>query len=929
MTRTRSAFFGLLCFGILFGTVAADDTAAPHLPIESYRLPNGLKVALSRDPRAPQVTVCVAYHVGSKNERPGLTGFAHFFEHMMFRGTKNVPSYDTPLQAGGGSPNAFTTNDMTVYFETIPASYLERALYMEAERMAYLPAALDQKKFDTEREVVKNERRQRMENVPYGLAEEAIEASLFPKGHPYSWSVIGSMKDLDRATLDDLRRFFWEFYHPGNATLTIVGNFDPANAKAWIERYFGPIPAGRPIAPVNVPPTPVVDRRMRQFDQVRFPRVYWSWPTVSETHPDAPALDLLAEILSDGDASRLRQALMIRKQLAVQVTAQSDTREVGGLFTIFATVSPRATMAQVEDVLAEQLARLREEGPSPEEVQRAFAKHENGVLQMLTSTTSRAFVIGMGYSQYDDPHFYRRLISDYVSVTPADIRRVARKYLTEQKLVLEVVSPKPGVEESAAILAGPIAGTHRDVAPRTMPVDPRYAKMPAPSKAPPLVIPAVERHRLSNGLQVLVARWTTLPLVAVRLVVPAGGAASGPEEAGLAMLTARSWDKGTRSMDATEFAAALDRLGVALNVGAGTQTTQVGFSVSTRRLVPTLELVGQMLVEPRFDAKDIARERALMLSSLARIKESPERIAGRVFPTLLYGKQHPFGRPVSGYSTTVAKLTPEQVRRFYHDHLRPQNATLVVVGDVETKSLLKNLEATFGAWKGKPTTTHVPPVTSAEPTPEITLVDAPKAVQSVIVIGRRWTARRDPDYFPAVIGNRIIGGDFVSRINKNLRERNGYTYGARSGFRFLLHESRWVLQTSVRADATGPSLREALKELREAIRNRPLTDEEIATAKAAQRNSLPKSFGTPSGIAGNIVQIALFELPLDYMKTQFTQLDAVTPDQVRATARKLLPPESQHILIVGDRQQVTRQLKELGFDRIILVDSDGDRVGGD
>ncbi|MHB8951573.1 MAG: M16 family metallopeptidase [Pirellulaceae bacterium] len=282
--------------------------ATPTLAVETYTLPNGLKVALSHDPGAPRTTISVAYHVGSKNERAGLTGFAHFFEHMMFRGTQHVPNFDVPLQEAGGSPNAFTSEDVTVYFETIPNHYVQRTLYMEAERMAFLASALDQEKFDTERDVVKNERRQSMENVPYGLADEALRFHVFPQGHPYSWSVIGSMEDLSRASLEDLQQFFLEFYHPANATLTLVGGFDPAAVGEWIGTFFGPLAAGPEPAALQVPVIEPVSRRIVQKDRVQFPRVYWAWPTVAETHPDAPALALLAMLLSDGDASRLMQS---------------------------------------------------------------------------------------------------------------------------------------------------------------------------------------------------------------------------------------------------------------------------------------------------------------------------------------------------------------------------------------------------------------------------------------------------------------------------------------------------------------------------------------------------------------------------------------------------------------------------------------------
>ena len=330
------------------GLATAAEPTVPDLAIEAYRLPNGMKVVLHRDPSVPRVTVCLAYHVGAKDERAGRTGFAHFFEHMMFRGTKNVPNYDIPLQETGGQSNAFTTEDMTVYFETVPTAYLERALYLEAERLAFLATALDQEKFDTEREVVKNERRQSYENRPYGLAEEAILANVFPKGHPYSWSVIGSMADLDAATLRDLRRFFLEYYHPGNAALCLSGDFDPAQAKRWIAEFFGPLAPGKTPARPKADETPARPAKLVQADRVSLPRVYWAWPTVADDHADSPALDLLAHILTDGDASRLERALVREARVAKDVSADSDTKEIGGLFTIEATAAEGKTSADID-----------------------------------------------------------------------------------------------------------------------------------------------------------------------------------------------------------------------------------------------------------------------------------------------------------------------------------------------------------------------------------------------------------------------------------------------------------------------------------------------------------------------------------------------------------------------------------------------------
>ncbi len=382
---------------LMLSTAAADDINAPKPPelaLEAYTLPNGLKVALHRDTVVPRVTVTVAYHVGSKNEKVGRTGFAHFFEHMMFRGTKNVPNYDIPLQEAGAASNAFTNQDMTVYFETVPSNFLERALYLEAERLAFLPSALDQKKFDTEREVVKNERRQSYENRPYGLDTEAILSALFPKGHPYSWSTIGSMDDLNRATLEDLKAFFGEFYHPANATLCLAGDFDPSEAKALIEKYFGGLAAGPKPKAVVVPPAPAIAEKLVRFDRVQLPRVYWNWPSVAADHPDAPALDLLADVLAGGETSRLHRELVLEKRLSKDVSATSAAWESAGRFALVSTAAkgaePDQVLAAIELAFDGAVRKVKANPPAADELARALALFEK-----------------QSYAQFDGPAFSR------------------------------------------------------------------------------------------------------------------------------------------------------------------------------------------------------------------------------------------------------------------------------------------------------------------------------------------------------------------------------------------------------------------------------------------------------------------------------------------------------------------------------------------
>ena len=889
----------------------------PDLPIEAYRLPNGLKVVLSRDPTVPRVVVSVAFHVGSKDERAGRTGFAHFFEHMMFRGTKNVPNYDIPLQEAGAQTNAFTSEDMTVYFETVPENYLQRALYMEAERLAFLPSALDREKFATEREVVKNERRQSIENVPYGLASETLQAKVFPDGHPYSWSVIGSMKDLDASTTEDLKRFFGEFYHPGNATLCLVGDFDPEPTKKWIAEYFGPLAAGPARKAIEPPAAPAVALRVEQADDVQLPRVYWAWPTVADDHPDAPALDLLADVLAGGDASRLHKALVLDSRVAADVSASSDTKEAAGLFTLDATASEGKTTADVERLLTAEFARLRREPPTADELARALALFEKSNYAALTPPLGRAVALAIGFAQKDDPAYYRKDFARYLAVTPADLARVAAKYLVPEKVVLEIRPAKPGEAESPAAPTGPRPSPDDGAAgapAREPKAGPDWTKLPDAAAVRTFQPPKIHRHKLSNGLDVWVAPWKTLPIVSARILIPAGTADDPEGKSGLAHLTATLLDKGTADLTATQLAEAFEILGVTPSVGVDPDTTTVGFSTVTRNLPDALGLVGRMLASPRFDEEDVARERQLQLTDLLQGPDDPAWIARRAFRALLFGLSNPYGNPDQGHVATVKALTAADVRSYHRAYFAPAGSTLIVVGDVDPAALAGTLEATLGTWKGAASRPARRPASAIKPATGVAyLVDKPGAVQSVLSVGRLSFDRSDPRYFAATIGNHVLGADFLSRLNDNLRVRNGFTYGAGSAFHFRKAGSVWGVNTSVRADATAPALGEVLSELDAlaAAGGRPLTDEEIATARVAESRGFPEMFESPGSIAGLLEEMALHNLPADYPETYLDHLAAATPDQIREVLAEVVAPAARTVLVVGDRKAVEPGLKRL------------------
>jgi zinc protease len=933
--------FALIALAVFVSrAAAAQDSKAPKPPelaLEAYSLPNGLKVALHRDSVVPRVTVAMAYHVGSKNEKAGRTGFAHFFEHMMFRGTRNVPSYDIPLKEAGGSSNAFTNQDMTVYFETVPSNFLERALYLEAERLAFLPSALDQNKFDTEREVVKNERRQSYENRPYGLDSEAILSALFPKGHPYSWPTIGSMDDLNKATLDDLKAFFAEFYHPANATLCLAGDFEPSEAKAFIERYFGGLAAGPKPKAVAVPPAPARAEKLVRFDRVQLPRVYWSWPGLASDHPDAPALDLLADVLAGGETSRLHRELVLNKRLSKDVSATSFDWESAGRFVLQSTAAegtkPDQVLASIEVAFDDAVRQVKAKPPTADELARALALFEKQSYARLTSPLFRAVALATGFAQKDDPRYYQKEFARYFQVTTADLTRVANTYLKPEKLVVWTEAAGPGRPRSGAAKAGPnrsatdtTVATLADRAPKpTLGLD--WSKMPEPSTARPFRAPRFLRKSLSNGLDVWFASWKTLPLVTVELLVPAGTADDPSRKSGLATLTSALLDKGTTRLTATELGEALEALGVTLDVQSSTDDLTVSWSTIARNLEPSLKLVASVVAAPRFDPKDFEREQAL---ALARLVQGPDNItwlARRALPVLLYGKEHPYANPADGYAETVKGIKLDDVKSFHVEHIGPRGSSLIVVGDVAPDALFAMLESTLGAW----------PARNAGPAPRrsdgskadssvVYLVDKPGAVQSILTFGRLWVDRSDERYYATLLGNRVLGGDFLSRLNQNLREKHGYSYGARSGFRFRRKGSFFTVSTAVRTDATAPALKEVLSELDGLAGTKPLSDAEIALALGAEIKEYPDEFASPRSIAAALGEMAEYQLPPDYLDTFLDRLVSTKAAEIGKTMAEVVAKSERVTLVVGDRKVVEPKLRAMGYDQIQTITYDGEMI---
>jgi len=933
-TRLAPAALAALVLGSWLPAPLAAQEKEPTIPdlkVETFTLSNGLSVILHEDHTTPFVGVNLWYKVGSKDEKPGRTGFAHLFEHLMFQGSRHHDTeYFGPLEKLGAQINGSTNTDRTNYFEALPTNGLETALWLESDRMGFLIPALGQGKLDNQRDVVKNERRERVDNVPYGLAQERIATALYPSDHPYHHSVIGSMADLSAASLGDVATFFRTYYSPNNASLAIAGDINPAQARRLVETYFGPIPRGPEVARLE-PRVPVLagSRHLTMTDVVQLARAQYVWPTVPLGNPDEAPLDALASILGQlPNQSRLYRALQYEKPLAASAASFHFTSALSGTFGVSITAQRGQKLDDLVAIADAEIARLKAEGPTEDEVRKVKNSVESSSILGLQSVQAKSDFFNRYNVQYGDPLAYKKELREAYAVTAADIKRVANKYLVANRIRLDVNpgprTPRPEeapVDRSAqaplpAVAVAPIQDTiDRSVAPRPGP-NPSFT--PAP----------VARRKLSNGLEVLIAERHNLPIVAMNLVVKGGGTLVPTGKEGLASLTGDLLTEGTATRTSLQLAGELAELGASINGSGGDESCSLSLVALTRHLPKAMEIYTDVLLHPSFPEKELERLRVQRISALLRRADSPPAIAGQVFPRLLYGEAHPYGRTDTPRS--VKSLTREDVASLYRTLFVPNNSALIVVGDTTPDAILPVLESALKDWKpGSPVARTVPQPPPSNPV-TIYLVDKPGAVQSILAVGQVGVARNTPDYFPLTILNAILGGQFSSRINLNLREAKGYTYGARSSFRFQVGPGPFEASAPVKTEDTRPALIELVKELTDITGPRPATDAELAFAKDRVIKGFPARFETIGGgrggpgLAGTLAELVLYDLPADYFTTYRDKVESVTQADVHRVARKYLDPGRMTILIVGDRAKVEPTLKDLPFAKMVnLLDTEG------
>ncbi len=891
------------------GAGPAPSAAAPpqvEIPYARFTLSNGLTLIVHEDHKAPIVAVNVWYHVGSKNEPVGKTGFAHLFEHLMFNGSENLNDdwFKAMEKLGATDMNGTTNEDRTNYFENVPTAALDQTLWMESDRMGHLVGAIDQAKLDEQRGVVQNERRQGR-NQPYGKVGDLIVDSTYPIHHPYGHTVIGSMADLDAASLDDVKTWFKTYYGPANATVVLAGDITPAQAKAKVEKYFGDLPPGPPLARQKAwVAKRTGEQRAEMQDRVPQARIYKVWNTPGYGAAEADYLDLLSSVLVLDKTSRLYKRLVYADQIATSVSASLSPSEIGGQFGVTLTVKPGGDPAAVEKAFDEELARLLRDGPTAEEM----AKVRTNVLASFVRGAERiggfggkSDILAQNQVFLGKPDAYKDQLQRVRAAKPADLQAAGKAWLTDGGFTL-TVTPFPDYVAAAS-------GADR-------------GRPPAVGAIKPPAFVKLHRATLSNGVKVILAERHETPQVEMSLLFDAGSAADGAGKPGVMSLTMAMLTEGTTTRDSLALSRELAELGAEIAAGGDLDTSSVSLNSLTTTLDPALAVYADVLRNPVFKAEDLERLKRQRIAAVQQAKQGPNSVGARLLPRLIHGAASPYGQISTEQS--IAAITREDLIAFQKTWVQPQNATLIVVGDTTLEALTPKLEARLGGWKGVQTGTKPKAAVSHSPG-AVYLIDRPGAVQSVILAGDALPPRDPKDQASLTIMNALLGGVFVSRLNMNLREDKHWSYGARTRIGDGRDARIFSMRAPVQTDKTAESFVEARKELTDILAKRPPTTDEIAKAQNGVILSMPGNWETGEAVAGSIADLVNHDLPDDYFDRYPDHVRAVSIASATAAAQNAIRPDELVWVIVGDRAVIEPKLKALGLD-LKVIDADGQPV---
>ena len=910
------------------------QTAKVDIPFEEFTLPNGLRVVVHTDRKAPIVAVNIWYHVGSKDEPAGRTGFAHLFEHLMFQRSENHDGeYFEPFkQVGVTGQNGTTNTDRTNYFENVPTTALDMALWMESDRMGHLLGAIDQAALDEQRGVVQNEKRQG-ENQPYGQVWEKLNRALYPAGHPYHHSVIGSMNDLNAASLEDVKTWFRTWYGPNNAVLVLAGDIDVATAKEKVARYFGDIPAGPSMAQ---PKVDVAKRekstRETMTDKVPQARIYRAWNVAEVGTTDIDQLQLFAQVLGGAKASRLDQRLLHQDKLVDNVSAGAYSSQLGSNFMIMATVKQGVDPAKVEAIIDEEVRKLIKDGPTAAELARGKTAFRAGFIrgiERIGGFGGKADALAECTVYEGDPGCFRRSLKVINDATAADVRGIGAKWLGPGDHTL-VVEPGTRVALTEEPSATPKPFNVPAVDPKfsTLPtqVD-RSSGVPQTKQFPELKFPQLHRATLKNGTQVILAERHDIPVVQFSYEFPGGFTADQGRKSGTANFTMDLMGEGAGKLGALAFADAADMLGASMGASASLDSASVYLSALKENLAPSLALYADMLRTPRFDQGEIDRVKATWIAGIQQEKVNPNAVAMRVLPPLLYGNGHPYAIPFtgSGREADIQSLTRQDLVDFHRDWLRPEQGTLIVVGDTTLKEIVPLLERQLGDWKSTGPAPQVKAtVDVARPAKgRVFLIDQPGAVQANLFAGQVVPSTLDAGATRFDIANGVLGGDFTSRLNMNLREEKHWSYGARSSASSTLGQRPWMAMAPVQIDKTGEAMAEMRREIADfASGTEAITAPEVTRIRNIQTLSLPGAYETASAVMGTISGIVRYQRPDDYVFKRKAEIEAMTPAQVQQAAATL-DPNALTWVVVGDLKQTEKEVRALNLGEVTVIDADG------
>ncbi len=909
------------------------------IPFQQFTLPNGLRVIVHTDRKAPIVAVNIWYHVGSKDEPQGRTGFAHLFEHLMFNGSENHPGeFFEPFELVGATDQNGTTNqDRTNYFENVPTTALDMALWMESDRMGHLLGAIDQATLDEQRGVVQNEKRQG-ENQPYGQVFDLLGKAVYPEGHPYHHSTIGSMADLNAASLEDVKNWFRTWYGPNNAVLVLAGDIDLATAKEKVTQYFGSIPATPTMAQPKVDVSPMAsDTRSTLADKVPQARIYRLWNVAQAGSVDADRLQLFSQVLGGSRSSRLDQRLLHTDKLVDNVSAAIYTSQLGSNFLISASVKQGVDPAKVEAAIDDELKKLLRDGPTQVELDQARTVIKAGFtrgVERIGGFGGKADVLAECAVYTGDPGCFRSSLKTTNTANIAQIKTAGNTWLgTGKGSHTLVVTPgeRKALPEDPAVT--PVALTLPAVDPKyktTASTVDRSTGVPITTTFPELKFPSLQRTTLKNGTQLILAERPGVPVVQMSYVFKGGYVVDKGGKLGTSSFAMGMLDEGAGKYDAIAFGNRAESLGANLGASANLDGASASLSALKQNLDPSVALFADMLRRPRFDQSEVDRVKASWIAGIAQEKARPNGAAMRVLPPLLYGEGHPYAIPFSGTGTeaSIGALTRDDLLGYHARWVRPEGATLLVVGDTTLKEIVPVLDKHFDDWSGEGAAADSLDIADvARPKkPRVYLIDQPGAVQANLYVGQLVPSTKDAGAVKFDIANSVLGGEFSSRLNMNLREDKHWAYGSYSTTSGALGQRPWMAFAAVQIDKTAESLKEMRREISEyASGKAPPKAEEVSKIQATEIRGLPGSYETAGSVLGTLGGIVRYGRPDDYVFQRKAEIEGLTVDQVKAAAATI-DPNVLTWVVVGDLKQIEKPVRALKLGDVFIVDTDGKAV---